>query len=132
MKRHFTFILIACALLIAFITMWLVRGSSAGNSRAGLEARKLEPPVVSNEEVSCRSKSRDHVTKRLGVKATQTLDQPRSIRPGQSATLLPDGHLLLVGGEGQDGPLATAEIKDISSGQVVSLVGRLQRPRAWH
>lgn len=132
MKRHFTFILIACALLMAIITMWLVRGSSAGNSRTELETRKLEPPVVSNEEVSCRSKSRDHVTKRLGVKAKQTLDQPTSIRPGQSATLLPDGRLLLVGGEGQDGPLATAEIKDITSGQVVSLVGRLQRPRAWH
>jgi len=132
MKKHFTLIFVASAFLIAFIATLLVRVSSASNSRPELETRKLEPLVISNEEVFCRSKSGDHVTKRLGGKRTLTLDQPTAIRPGQSATFLPDGRLLLVGGEGQDGPLATAEIKDINTGQVGSIGSSLQRPRAWH
>src|SRR5713226_4742227 len=51
---------------------------------------------------------------------------------GQSATLLPDGRWLLVGGESQDGPLATAEIKDAGTGQTVVLPSGLRSARAWH
>src|SRR5216683_3161917 len=130
MKKHFTLIFVASAFLIAFIAILFVRVSSASNSRPELERRKPQLTTTLNDEVFCTSKNGDHATKRLGGKATLTLDQPTAIRPGQSATFLPDGHLLFVGGEGQDGPLANAEIKDPNTGQVVSLSNGLQQPRA--
>jgi len=51
---------------------------------------------------------------------------------GQSQTLLPDGKVLLVGGEGPEGPLATVIIKDARSGKSVPVSGKLRHPRAWH
>jgi hypothetical protein len=132
MKRQFTLILVACAFLVALIATLLVRGSSAGNPRRGLEPPKASLNIISNEEVFCRSNRRDHVSRTIRGRATLTLNQQTSVRPGQSVTMLPDGQLLLVGGEGQDGPLAAAEIKDPNTGQVISLDYGLQRPRAWH
>ncbi len=52
--------------------------------------------------------------------------------PGQSATLLPDGRLLLIGGEGTKGPLSTAGILDTHSGVITALPCELDHPRAWH
>jgi RHS repeat-associated protein len=52
--------------------------------------------------------------------------------PGQSQTLLPDGKVLLVGGEGPEGPLTTVDIKDAQSGKSVPVSGKLRHPRAWH
>ena len=52
--------------------------------------------------------------------------------PGQSATLLPDGRLLLIGGEGTKGPLSTAAILDTHSGVITALACELDHPRAWH
>jgi RHS repeat-associated protein len=51
---------------------------------------------------------------------------------GQTSTLLPDGRLLLVGGQGTDGPKATVAIKDPRSGDVMPLSVGLNTPRAWH
>ncbi len=60
-------------------------------------------------------------------------NQKASVSPaGQSATLLPDGHWLLIGGEGPDGPLGTAAVKDPRTGTVTPLPNGLQHPRAWH
>jgi RHS repeat-associated protein len=50
----------------------------------------------------------------------------------QTATLLPDGRTLLLGGQAPDGPSATAAIQDPQTGTVIPLPGRLQHPRAWH
>src|SRR5882724_6928819 len=52
--------------------------------------------------------------------------------PGQSQTLLPDGKVLLAGGEGPEGPLATVFIKDAQSGKTVPVSGKLRHPRGWH
>jgi len=57
---------------------------------------------------------------------------PTAIDPGQTATLLPDGRYLMVGGEGPDSPLATAAIWDPHSGATTSLSPALQHPRTGH
>jgi len=51
---------------------------------------------------------------------------------GQSATLLPDGRLLVVGGERDGRPVATAEIRDPKTSKTISIAKGLQRSRAWH
>jgi hypothetical protein len=52
--------------------------------------------------------------------------------PGQSSTLLPNGHWLLLGGESPDGkPSALAVIWDPANGQS-SLLAPLSHARAWH
>jgi RHS repeat-associated protein len=52
--------------------------------------------------------------------------------PGRTSTLLPDGRVLLVGGEGPDGPTATVAMQDPQTGKVTTLPVQLQQPRAWH
>src|SRR5438093_1253809 len=62
-----------------------------------------------------------------------TLVQADSQRiPGQTATLMPDGKLLLIGGEGKDGPLAVAIVFDPLTGTKITLSSQLATPRAWH
>ena len=51
--------------------------------------------------------------------------------PGQSATLLPSGNWLLLGGQDTTGPLATASMSN-PSGTVTKLRDRLSYARAWH
>ncbi len=51
---------------------------------------------------------------------------------GQTATLLPDGGLLLVGGLGQTGPVTAAFIETPGSSQPTPLENVLNFPRAWH
>src|SRR5437899_3109552 len=58
--------------------------------------------------------------------------QGSSALPGQSQTLLPDGRVLLAGGEGPEGPLANAFVRDAQSGKTAPVSGRLLHPRAWH
>ncbi len=52
--------------------------------------------------------------------------------PGQSRTLLPDGRWLLVGGQGVQGPLATAAIFDAQTNSLTPIAQPLLQPRAWH
>jgi len=51
---------------------------------------------------------------------------------GQSKTLMPDGHWLILGGEGAKGTVGTATIEDPATGVVSPLLSSLLRPRAWH
>lgn len=51
---------------------------------------------------------------------------------GQTSTLLPDGRLLIVGGQDSDGPKATIAISDPRSGDIVPLPIVLNEARAWH
>ena len=51
---------------------------------------------------------------------------------GQTATLLPDGSLLLVGGLGQTGPVTAAFIEAHGSTQPIPLENVVNVPRAWH
>src|SRR5215213_2546591 len=51
---------------------------------------------------------------------------------GQSSTLLPDGRLLLAGGQDTDRPKATIAISDPRTGEIVPLSVGLRQARAWH
>jgi Bacterial Ig-like domain/Galactose oxidase, central domain len=53
-------------------------------------------------------------------------------RNGQTATLLPDGRFLVVGGLGTNGPLATAVIRDPRTRETIPLPHGLRQARAWH
>jgi len=52
--------------------------------------------------------------------------------PGQSATLMPDGRLLLLGGEGPNGPVPNAAMMDPKTGSMVDLSNGLRHPRTDH
>jgi RHS repeat-associated protein len=57
---------------------------------------------------------------------------PNSV-PGQSATLLPDGHWLMLGGHASNGrPISTAQIWDPRSRVATPLSNELHHPRAYH
>jgi RHS repeat-associated protein len=66
----------------------------------------------------------------LGV-GLRRVEAPTSL-PGQSATLLPDGRWLLLGGEGSRGAVDTAEIWDPRTGLTTPLAQDLHHRRAWH
>lgn len=52
--------------------------------------------------------------------------------PGQSSTLLPDGRLLLLGGEHSGAPQTAALVVDPRDGARTTLRSGLQQARAWH
>ena len=52
------------------------------------------------------------------------------IASGQTTTLLPDGRLLLIGGQQSSIPVGTASIKDSTSGRALELANGLQTARA--
>ena len=52
--------------------------------------------------------------------------------PGQSQTLMPDGRILLLGGEGANGPANTLALQDPANGSVTTLAVTLLHARAWH
>lgn len=58
--------------------------------------------------------------------------QAANLLPGQTATLLPDGRSLLIGGESDNGPKNEAAISDLLTGQPVPLTNKLHHARAWH
>ena len=51
---------------------------------------------------------------------------------GQTSTALPGGRLLLLGGETEDGPSATAFIRDVRTGEVTVLPTFMYQARSWH
>src|SRR5438067_1096660 len=57
---------------------------------------------------------------------------PRLGIPGQSATLLPNGKWLLIGGESPNGPVTTIAVRDPQTGAISQLDGKLATARAWH
>jgi RHS repeat-associated protein len=51
---------------------------------------------------------------------------------GQGTTLLPDGNVLLTGGEDSEGPVSTIAVRNAQSGTIRVLDSKLLTPRAWH
>jgi RHS repeat-associated protein len=51
---------------------------------------------------------------------------------GQTSTVLADGRLLLLGGETEEGPSATAFIRDVRTGTVTVLPTIMYQARSWH
>src|SRR5205814_562900 len=68
----------------------------------------------------------------LGSGPSSPQDPPVASLPGQTATVLPDGRILLLGGVGPSGPVATAEVQDARTGTTLLLPSGLLAPRAWH
>jgi RHS repeat-associated protein len=67
------------------------------------------------------------------LRVAQFSDARIGLRPvGRAATLLPNGKLLLTGGEDSTGVLATAAIQDPQSGVTTPLASGLLHARAWH
>src|SRR5439155_19248626 len=62
----------------------------------------------------------------------QNVPSAPSLLPGQSATTLPDGKWLLVGGETSKGSLSTVSIWDPRTNITSQLSSQLQNARAWH
>jgi RHS repeat-associated protein len=107
MKR-FTLILCVCFGSILSLSLALALASNSGGEKAA---------------------SNNGASKKLV--AVAAIQMP-TVEAGQSATLLPDGRWLLIGGEAQGGPLDTAAIQDIRTGAITPVANRLQTPRAWH
>ena len=57
---------------------------------------------------------------------------PAASVPGQTATRLPDGSVLLIGGLGSAGPMTAATVWDPRTGARISLPVGLEHARAWH
>src|SRR6266436_995704 len=68
----------------------------------------------------------------LNARRHSSRAQIPTLSQGGSETLLPDGRILLLGGEGRDGVLGTASVLDPSTGTVTTLATTLVFPRAWH
>jgi RHS repeat-associated protein len=64
--------------------------------------------------------------------STSTGTTAAAFARGQSATQLPDGRWLLLGGEGSTGTLAAGEFVDAATGVAAPLAGALTIPRADH
>lgn len=71
----------------------------------------------------------------------RTTAAPKARRPakaqerdlaGQTATLLSDGRILLIGGQDAEGPQTRIAINDPRSGEITSLLFSLREARAWH
>jgi RHS repeat-associated protein len=58
--------------------------------------------------------------------------RPENLLPGQTATLLPSGQWLLLGGQGKDGPISTAAIQNPLTGATTTLKIGMLFARAWH
>jgi RHS repeat-associated protein len=70
---------------------------------------------------------------RVGETLTALLAPVPAVQPGQSASLLPDGRWLLLGGLRSSGaPSAEASIVDLASGRVAAVGTGLQYPRSGH
>ncbi|HEV8169459.1 MAG TPA: kelch repeat-containing protein, partial [Pyrinomonadaceae bacterium] len=77
-------------------------------------------------------------------RSTKLIPPPKPARParpvrsqtgeltGQTSTLLPDGRLLLAGGQDTNGPKTVIAISDPRTGEVVPLSVALRQARAWH
>jgi RHS repeat-associated protein len=62
----------------------------------------------------------------------KTMPDAAGVVTGQTATLLPDGEILLLGGEGPRGPLTTASLQNPRTGAVQTLPNGLLHARAGH
>ncbi len=69
---------------------------------------------------------------RAGQQAASTTASPAPTDNGSTSTRLPDGRILLVGGEGPSGPNGGLIVIDRATGTRTILNARLRYPRAWH
>ena len=108
-------IILALALTIVVVANPLVGFASGKSSKTTIGSKSDRVPAAPPRAL------------RLKRKELQS-----SVRPaGQTTTLLPDGRLLLIGGEGSNGPIASMIISDPQTGTTTSLPD-MSLARAWH
>src|SRR5215207_9708392 len=111
------------------LSLCVLSGQCALAAAAGTPARKSgERPAPGAPLRAGAGAPAAGVMRFLRVEAPQT----ETLSQGQSATLLPDGSWLLLGGEGEGGPQRDAYLKDAATGGVRALTGGLLSGRAWH
>ncbi len=99
------------------------------DSRAGKSAKRLGAGETIKK--SAPSKATEKKAQPLAVKTK--LRQTIAEADGQSATLLPDGNWLLLGGQQKDGAVsAAAFVKDEATGKTIELSTRMLYARAGH
>ena len=102
-------------------------GSALAQSRA--ESPRSKPVLVAAARKSASPAPIAPAPKKL---TPRVAPQVGSAVAGQSATLLPDGRTLLLGGAGLTGSTGAAGLREAKSRSVAALTGTLQHPRAWH
>jgi YD repeat-containing protein len=68
----------------------------------------------------------------ITIPASSTFSRPADLLPGQSATLLPNGQWLLLGGQVENAPVRTATIENPLTGKSSTLKTGILFARAWH
>jgi len=86
--------------------------------------------LVVSQPTNAATSSADmsHTSSRHALKSKQALKGLL----GQGMTLLPDGNVLLTGGEDSEGPVSTIAVRNAQSGAITVLDSKLLTPRAWH
>lgn len=109
------YLVLGPCLLLAHAVALGARKAGANSSRTSSKAAKVKPAVA-------------NVVRFMRVPTPQD----ETVAPGQSSTLMPDGRWLLLGGQGQDGALRGAYVKDARNGALQQLSNGLQHARAGH
>lgn len=113
MKKLTTYgLVLTLNFLLAFHPTVILAMTEAGSASSKTLSTKLTPPRKPIRPAPLRSQTGELT--------------------GQTSTLLSDGRLLIVGGQGAEGPTATVAIKDPRSSEVIPLSVGLSTPRAWH
>jgi hypothetical protein len=126
MKKRFTFALVSFLSFILLVNPLLALAS--GSQREMLY--KSAKPAFLNTGRKIESAKPTGVPAILKSRNTKLRQEGNAT--GQSQTLLPDGKLLLLGGETIDATSNDAFIKDPRSGEQIPLLNKLQRARSWH
>ncbi len=92
----------------------------------GDSSNKPDKPAPADNRRSEKAVSSKTPAAPAKIKARQTDAR------GQTATLLSDGSLLFVGGQGANGPMAETAIKPASGGEAIAISGSLRYARSWH
>jgi YD repeat-containing protein len=123
MKRRFNLSIIACLSLILGV------GPLPTLAFGERKASPLKPGDTANaaKRVENFRPSKTLASKSRPAKAAQNTSPS-----GQSSTLLPDGSLLLIGGETSDGPTSAAAVKYPVNDEITAVASTLNYARAWH
>jgi len=99
MKKHVAVSVLLSAALLLLCTLSALTYSTKGAAAA----KHGTSPTASRPVVKAASSA-------LSAKQKAAVAQAPEAAPGQTVTLLPDGRWLLVGGEGENGPLASVVV----------------------